>query len=240
MRDRLKYFVVILISFILLDAAPSELWAAGPATHCIVSVKGLKLKDMDNAWIEVPIQETTIDLGKPDQTIVFKNDGRVPEGMYKNFKLIISETIEVSGQDGGNFTTEGGELTLGGTAYTLFDLPGDITSITESKTSWNTITEGNMKIKINFDFEDRDDVMEVYGVRDLEKPFRVKASTTLTFAMVMSVSQTVYFAWPDSLAKDVPSKNVMYFLPADRITEVSIKADSYTASFEPEFINIAF
>jgi hypothetical protein len=223
-----------------LDAPPQAAWAGGPATHCVVTVKEVKLKNTDNDWITVPIPETKLDFANPEQTLTFKNDGRVPEGKYKNFKFVISETFQVSGHDGNNFTAEGGDITIGGTAHRTSELPGDITSIVETKKSWNTAKEGLMTVKVNMDFEDRDDVMEIYGVRDIELPFRVKENALLTFMITMNMDQCVYFAWPDSLAKNIPSTNVMYYLTPKTIAEVSVKSDSQTATFDNEFIDIAF
>lgn len=240
MRYYFRLSAAVFLSFLILEASPVKIWAAGTASRCLVTVKGIKLKDMDNAWFNVPIKEVKLDLGKPDQTISFKNDGRIPAGRYKNFKIILSETLQVSGHDGDNYTTEGGQLEVGGVARRMSELPGDITSMTESTKTWNKNSEGLMTVKINLDFEDRDDVMEIYGSRDLEEPFKVKAKSNLVFVISVNLEDTINFAWPDSLARGIPSHNVMYFLPPTSVTEVSISSDKYTTSFDSDYIDISF
>lgn len=230
-----KFSVPLILFYIFLT---SSLWrikpcfASGDATHCIITVKKVWLKNVSGDWVSVDLPEHQVDLTQEEPIFSFVNYKKVPRGKYVNFKVVISETLKVSGKDGRNMTKAGGEITVGGTAATIADLPGDITSLAATSPTWNDKEEGLITEHLNLDFEDRNDTMEIYPRRDFNKPFVIKEGSGVHLWLTVSLSHTIYFMFPNAIRKNVPTQYVMYFIPPKEVDDMSIVVDSST-SFAP-------
>jgi hypothetical protein len=201
-------------------------WAAGETSSCKVTVKQVLLKTPSGNWVPIKGSEHETDLATEDPMLSLLNFDRVPPGKYVNFKLVVSETVKVTGRDGKNFTRAGGDIYMGGSAVNASGLPGDITALRVVSPTWNNELSGEMTERINLDYEDRDDIMEIYPKRNFLKPFIVKKGSAVHIWMTINLDQTMYFAFPNSIRKGVPRVNVMYFIPPSQIDDVSITVDS--------------
>ena len=204
-------------------------FAAGDAVKCVVTIKKVLLKKVSGDWIPVPDSAREADLSKEEPVLSFINYNKVPSGKYVNFKIVLSETVKVAGKDGKNLTKEGGEITVGGTAVSASELPGNITSFKVASPVWNTRDSGLITEHLNLDYEDRNDTMEIYPRRNFQPPFIVKQGSGVTLWMTMNLERTIYFAFPNSISKNVPKENVMYFIPPKEIEDVSITVDAVSS-----------
>ncbi len=83
----------------------SSLRAAGDPDSCTVYLKSVQLKKSSGEWITVIDPDKAVDLTKEEAGIsFFNNQGRVPEGSYVNFGIILSERVRFSGRDGAHST----------------------------------------------------------------------------------------------------------------------------------------
>lgn len=201
-------------------------FAAGDPTECKVTVKQVFLKTVSGSWVLVKKSEREADLMAEEPILSFINYDRVPPGKYVNFKIVLSETVKVSGRDGGNMTREGGEIIVGGTAAKASDLPGDIASLKTISPTWNDQKPGAIIEHLNLDFEDSNDTMEIYPKRNFQKPFIVKKGSAVHIWLTVNLNHTIYFAFPNSIQKGVPKVNSMYFIPPSTIDDVSLISDS--------------
>lgn len=235
-RAAICFFVTILAFFAMGDI----LFAAGDPLECKVLVKQVLLRTVSGDWVPVKNSEHEVDLKVEEPIISFINYDRVPPGKYVNFKIVLSETLKVSGKDDRNMTREGGEIIVGGAAAKASDLPGDITSLQTIKSTWNNQKEGEMIEHLNLDFEDRNETMEIYPKRNFQKPFLVKKGSAVHIWMTVTLGRTLYFAFPNSIRKGVPKENAMYFIPPTEIDDVSITSDSVSRFASGEEIAFDF
>jgi hypothetical protein len=213
----------LVLSIFLLGASRAS--AAGPADQCVVTVKKVELKNTAGDWFVLSDSDAKLDLAAKDPGLDLVNNGRLPAGDYVSCKLTLSETVVVSGVDGKNKTKEGGEVTIGGSAGVAADLPGEITQLDEVSPTWNTEKEGAIKVNLDLDYRDRDNIMEIYLKREFQKPVAVKEGSKIRIALRVDLNETVHYAWPNYF-NGFPAKETMYFLPPDHVSEVSLKSDA--------------
>ena len=224
-----------LAAVLILSMLNNPCFAAGDPSHCFVTVKQVLLKKISGEWIPIPDAQKEVDLLEDDPIFSFINfKQRVPKGKYVNFKVILSETVKVSGNDGKNLTRTAGEITVGGTASKAFDLPGNIKSLKAASPTWTKDEKehGLITEHLNLDYEDSNDTMEVYPRRDFNKPFIIKEGSSVQIWLSINLTGTVIFMFPNALHRGVPTENVMYFIPPKDIDDMSINIGAST-SFAP-------
>lgn len=79
---------IFLILGLLLLTRPLGTWSGE-----IVTVQSVELKTSDNRWITVIEPDKQVDLTQEEPLVNFINNGRIPPGFYKNFKVV----FDVSG-----------------------------------------------------------------------------------------------------------------------------------------------
>ena len=221
-----KSAAVLLIAAIFQPLFLVSCLAAGDATKCVATIKGVYFRKVTGEWVLVKDSSREADLLAEEPALSFINYNRVPSGKYVNVKIVLSETFKVTGKGGNNMTKQGGEITVAGTAIHGRDLPGTINSLEVTAPTWSDQAQGEIIEHLNLDFEDRNDFIEIFPRRNFEKPFRVKKGSAVHVWMTMSLNRTVYFAFTNMIKRKVPKENVMYFIPPDQIDELSITVDS--------------
>ena len=137
----LRYLLVISIISVTLSYLMIDSSYAGNADTYKITVQKIQLKNSSGEWITIatPNQEIDIASVNAGSTVAsFFNDASIPVGSYKNFKIVNSETIKVSGADGTHYTKSGGAVTISGTAASAAstetwpsDPPTTVTTLTE-------------------------------------------------------------------------------------------------------------
>lgn len=202
--------------------------ADGPATSCEGRLLAIMLKSMGGQWVTVWKGDDPIDLfNSRAPCILLQNKGNIPPGNYSNIKLRISETFRLSGNDGPYRTKEGGAAVLGGTAPTMERLPGEILSYEETRPSWTSKDEeGTITFKVDYDYKDKDDYIEIYRRREFQDPIVITPKTLIKISININLGTSFQFAVPGSLALNIPEKKALVFLLPKSITEMSLRVDT--------------
>ncbi len=215
------------LSFVFLMSC-SQCFAVGDASQCVATVKKIELKNKAGDWVTLTDAEQKFDLFSQNPSITVVNKGKIVPDVYVNCRITLSETFEVAGSDGPNMTKEGGQITVGGTARNTFDLPGEITSLNEVSTTWNTQSEGMITEHLNLNYEDRDYVMTIYPKKGFKRELAVKEGSSIKVTLRIDLKKTIYYVWADYF-NGFPKKDTMYFLPPKDVSELSVKVDAVTA-----------
>ena len=125
-------------------------------------------------------------------------------------------------------TKKGGEITVGGTALRTSELPGEISSLKEASPVWNNQSEGEITEHLNLNYEDRNNVMSIYSKRDFKRELPVKEGSSIKVILRVDLRRTINFVWANYF-KTFPSKDTLYFLPSNEVSELSVKVDAVTA-----------
>ena len=221
---RAGIFIVPLLFFF----TSTPCFAVGNASQCVITIKKIELKNTAGDWLVLTDKEQKLNLFSQDPAITVVNKGKIAPGTYINCRITLSETLSVAGSDGPNMTKEGGEITVGGTAARISELPGEISSLKEVSPAWNTQSEGLITEHLNLNYEDRDNVMSIYSKRDFNRQLAVKEGSTIRVILRIDLKKTIYFVWANYF-KGFPPKDTIYFLPPNEISELSVKVDAITA-----------
>ena len=229
---------LISVFFALAIFCGGERAFAGDPAYLGVTIKKVQLKNRNGDWVTLAEPNKTIDLRGDEPVAEFVNKNRVPAGEYVNVKITLSETFHISGSDGKNLTKQGGEITVAGSAAKAADLPGDLTSVRQSAPTWNTLSEGEITEHLSLDYEDRDDMMEIYGKREFKKPLAIKEGSEVRVTMGIELRDTLHFVWPNFFSG--LTEEAMYFLPPKDVSEVSVKSGATTVLLTSESLEWAF
>lgn len=228
-------FVVLITSLAFCGTSRAN----GDITKCFVKVLAIKLKDTTQDWHTVTINKE-INLLSDDTSFSFTNEDQLPPGNYLNFRIVLSETVKVSGSDGKNLTKEGGEITIGGTAAKASDMPqNEILSFKQTSPTWNTEKEGVMKIHFNFDHEDFDDFMEIYPKKDFAKPLTIQKGSVVRVSFLWDLRNLMQYVWEDYFS-GIKSDQAMFFLPSKDVSEVSLKSDAQVVLLTADSLDMEF
>lgn len=217
---------LVLLAAALAWAAGSR--SAGQPSRFEITILKVELKNEAGEWVKIIEPDRRVDLAQEEAMVAFfNNDGRVPFGSYVNFRVTISETITFAGHQGKHFTKKGGDCVLGGSAKYASELPGPITSYRERTTTWNSSGEGDVKEKFNFDREDSDEVIEIYG-RDNFPPIEVRPGAYVGVWFDIPIEDTVFHANPGEFGASQPSSDAMYLVLPSRVTEARVTVGTKT------------
>lgn len=226
---------------VFLPAAAHAKTNGGPASELIFSIKEVRLKDTSGQWIKVPRSAGAFNAASDDPLLNFDNkDGEIPEGDYDNFKIVLTETVKVSGHVGPNKTKSGGRLTVGGTSPTVETVNMvEITSFVQDAPTWTDTAEGEITEHLNLDYEDGNDVMTIYGKHGFPKPLHIKKGSTIQLYLGMDRTEVIHYAWPDFFS-GITSDKAVYFLPPPKLGEASFEVDAETRYFSPDDVEWEF
>ncbi len=216
---------------------------AAETTEYTITIQEVLLKKTTGEWVSVIRPDKQIDLVNVEPSLsFFNNEGRVPEGRYTNFKVLLSETFRVAGQDKSNRTKAGGSATLKGTPERSTDLAtGEITAFDEKTPTLTTEGDpGPVHLHYDFGSGDTDEIMTITAKRDFPQPLDVKKGSFIKIWFDVSVEGAVRYAWPGSFGPGVPAGDVMTALPPERIEELVISVDERDEKLSPEAIVLEF
>lgn len=218
-----------------LTARPPVAGAAETAKF-VVTLKKVELKNNTGQWITVIEPDRRIDLVNEEASVsFFNNGGRVPPGNYINYRITLSETVSFVGRDKANHSREGGRSTVGGPAATAADLPGEITVFREDVPTWTQDAMGEVTQKLDFDGQDKDDVITIVGKRDFTTPFEVKKGSFIRVWFSVNVEDAVRYAWPGAFGEH-PKGDAMVAFPPKQVDELSVTVDERTEECSPETV----
>lgn len=208
---------------------PIAACATGEVTKLRMVVKKIQFQTIAGEWVTAaePNLEVTV---IPEEPIYqFKNQGTVPPGEYRNVRVVFGETVKFTGVDGENYTREGGKLVIGGAARTASELPCELTRFEIQAPTWSaTPPAGEMTETLEFDYGDRDDVMEIRATRDLPKRVYVKAGSVIKVYLGLELKKSVTYTWKNYFP-NFSNDDAMLFLPPSAISELSVNVDGITA-----------
>lgn len=212
-----------------LSLASASAYAAGEATTLQLVVKKIQLQNIAGDWITAAEPNEEILYSAEEPVYQFKNKGSVPPGEYRNVRVVFGETIKFAGRDADSYTREGGKLVIGGSARTASELPCELTRFDLQSLTWSASgPAGLMTETLEFDFGDRDDVMEIRATRDLPKKVKVKEGSVIKVYVGLDLKKSVTYTWKNYfpvLAND----DAMMFVPPSIVAELSISVDGITA-----------
>ena len=196
----------------------------------VITIKSVQLKNNTGQWITVIEPDRQVDLVTTEPSVsFFNNAGRVPPGNYINFKVEILETIKLAGKLRGiEMTKEGGEVTIGGTAESAEELPGTFTSVEETAPTWNDKAEGVVRVHLNLNHEDENDVISIHAKRDLVPALEVKKGSFIRVWFDLDLKNTLKYAGAGDLGPGLPKGRIMYCLTPSQVDGASVTVDEET------------
>jgi len=233
-----KRFLLAMVTFFLFLAIPAP--AAGrETTKYVITVVSIELKNVTGEWKTLIRPDKRIDLTEAETMFSLFNNGQIPPGNYINFRITLSETITFAGRDKNNLTRQGGELWLKGSASKASELPGEILEIQEIRSTWNEESIGDVIQHFNFDNGDADDVMTIYGKRDIVTPLEIKKGSFVKVWFDLDLEDAVLYAWPRAFGA-LPANKIMYTLPPSKVSELVITVGQREESVSPEAVVFEF
>ncbi len=173
----------------------------------------------------------------------FAGNASVPVGSYKNFKLVLSETMKVSGSDAGaHYTTSTGTLTIVGTDGTAASTatwpaapPISVASLTEN-TETHTATasqQGESTFTLDLNANDGNNYIEIYCSTGIPAdPIVVKADSTMSMWFDFDTQGTVHYVndgGNDKMYYTPPGSGTAFYITVDgrthTITEANMRID---------------
>jgi hypothetical protein len=235
-----KQAVILFSALWVLSLAPAAFGAVSPSS-CIITIEKLELKNNSGEWVTLLQPDLQVDLVVKDPSLSFSNaSGKIPPGNYINFRVILSETIKVSGRDHENMTKADGEVEITGSAMQLRDLPGVFSGYKEKSATWNLSAEAPIKVHLNFNNGDSDDVMTVTRRRDFADPLEIKKGSFVYVWFMLDLVKTLYYAEPASLGNNWPPNRGFYFLPPNKIDGAIITVDARKEEMSGDDVGLWF
>ncbi len=236
----LKTLALSLVFIFLFSEIPCQ--AAGPASVCRVTIRSVELKNTAAQWVTVIEPDKQVDLVNQESTIYFfNNTNRVPPGKYVNFRVKILETIKVQGRDHANRTKAGGIAVVTGRTVTASELPKGIASIREEAPTWkDEKPEELMTVILNLNNGDEDDTISIMRKSDFDPPLEVKKGSFISVRFDLNLDNVIYYGLKGSLAKGIPEKDTMYFLPPNQVERAEVEVGGRKLIFEGRELDLWF
>jgi len=216
-------------------------YAAGNPTTYKITIQKFEMKTTDDTWVTISELNQEVDIVSVGAGAVAGTlGGGVPAGSYDNFRLTISETIKVTGNDGVNYTNEDGVAILEGDAATAAGIDTMTpATFTETSETWNNTAAGEMSIQVNLDNGDADDFIQIYCTADFT-PLTVTADSTISMWVDFDTAGTVHHAATGDWGAGFPASDIMYFTPPKEGSAFSITVDGTTVTVTAAQMTQAF
>lgn len=227
------------VSFLAV-AAPALAETRPETTKYAITIRKVELRSTDGTWVTVVEPDRVIDLINEEPVVSFFNNGRIPEGSYVNFRLVLSETVTIAGCVKNNCTMGGGSATLTGTAANAAELPGVITGWSETAPTWHKGAAGDVKLKLDLDNQDEDDKIVIKANRDFGPPIEISEGQFVKVWFDVDLRHSMEHALPDGFAPGAPKKHAMYVMPPALIEELKITVGTDTRTFTSDQILLEF
>ncbi|MFC1704362.1 hypothetical protein ACFL1E_06250 [Candidatus Omnitrophota bacterium] len=252
---------ITLIALINIICLASLCFAAGNPTSYKTTVQTVQLKSATTgSWITIASPNAEIDLvqdasGAGTVAASFATDVTIPVDTYDNFKLIISETMQVTGCDGTDCTATNGALTLNGNnvcaaSTALWDTCGaqgiftaGAVILEETADTYSNGSAGETTYTLNLHAEptDGDNFIELYRNGDLTTPITVTATSVISMWFDFDTIGTVrYIGAPGGGDTDLGSNGITMFLPPQEGSAFSITVDGATSSITADNMRIDY
>lgn len=236
--------VLPLIAFLWLAvfsffAVPAR--AGGDPKSCMMTVLEVQIKKASGDWVTIFKGQKEVDVVSEEAGVMIDNhEGLIPEGLYENVKIILSETIRFTGRDNQNKTKPGGHLILSMTVSRAADIEqADFTNIEVLKPVWTDGEEGEVTQHINFDYADRDLQMEIFSSRAFLKKLKVKKGSVIRVGLNFDFTGQIRFAWPNFFV-GLETPEIVYLLPPKDVAELWMKVDGIMGVSTKETIEWTF
>ena len=208
----------------------------------MMTVLEVQIKKSSGDWVTIFKGQKEVDVVSEEAGVMIENnEGLIPEGLYENVKIILSETIRFTGRDNQNKTKPGGSLVLSGTVSRAADIEeADFTNIEVLKPVWTDgEEEGEVTQHINFDYADRDLQMEIYSRRAFSKKLKVKKGSVIRAGLNLNLTGQIRFAWPNFFV-GLETPEIVYLLPPKDVAELWMKVDGIIGVSTKETIEWTF
>ncbi|MFC1754644.1 DUF4382 domain-containing protein [Thermoproteota archaeon] len=222
-----------------------------------MTVQAVKMRNASTGtWVTIAEPNEEIDIASVAQNGgvagTFAANISIPVGTYDNFKLQLSETMKVSGNDGTNYTRQDGAVTINGsdgnaasTASWVAALPE--ATMVESVDTYSGSAEGEVTVTINLDAGDADGYIEIY-YDDTSNP---AISITVTESSEISmwfdfdtVGTILYYTngecISDGFTEDGTGNGLCIFIPPQTGTQFQITVDGATTTITEPTMRIDF
>jgi hypothetical protein len=231
-----------LLFFYAFTAASALAADGGDPSKCYYTIKEIQIRHVDGRWVSIFQGEKEIETSDEEAVIKVTNrPGFIPEGRYENIKISLSETIRFAGHQGPNYSKEGGSIVIGGSATLASEI--DKAEILSIQVLQPTFTqdqpEGLMTEKIDMDYNDRDDITEIYLKRPFLKPAIVKDNSVLKVDLTIDFRGRVFYAWKNFF-HGLTTPEIIYLLPPREVAEVSLSVDGASSLATKETLEWAF
>jgi len=235
---KLLYLTIFLLIYM---HSMQACYAAGDPSTYKITIQKFEMQTTDDDWVTISESSQEIDIVSVSGGAVAGTlGGVVPAGTYDNFRLTISETIKVTGNDGANYTNQDGVAILEGDSATAADI-GLLTpaTFTETSETWNNSSAGEMSIQVNLDNGDADNYMQIYCTSDFT-PLTVTADSAVSMWVDFDTEGTVHHAASGDWGPGFPASDIMYFTPPNSGSAFSISVDGTTATVTAAQMTQAF
>ena len=103
MRSSRRILAASLLTVFLGFLQTPSFSAGGPAEY-VVTIQSVHLKDGSGRWVKIIEPDRRVDLAVEEAAVsFFNNTGRVPSGVYMNFRIVLlregGEVVEIAGRE---------------------------------------------------------------------------------------------------------------------------------------------
>ena len=223
----------------------------GNASTYKITVQSVQMRSATTGqWVTIATPNQEVDIAAVSASQVagtLLSNVTIPVDTYDNFKMVLSETMNVSGShnDAGTdwYTKANGTVTLtgDGTVDSTVDWDADVTdNITPVEGANESATiilaeQGEVTFTLNIDPEpgDGDSIIEIYATTNLSTPITFSANSVVAMSFDFDTQGTVMHA-------DVGGNDVMAFFPPNEGTQFQITVDGTTTTITEASMRIDF
>ena len=248
--------VLFLLMTLSLSAEVCHAATSGRPDKYEVTIISVQLKDdATNQWVTIASPNAVADItGVGANTVASAIQASVviPVGDYDNFKLVLSETMTVSGTIGASSTNSGGAVIITGLnnnadKISTWDQPGPLpSSVIKEQNSTDSITAGtagDVSYTLDLDASDADSSIEIYIQTDLTTPISVTANSVITMGFTFDTSTALLLLGAGEMgagAVDVNTNGALVFMPPSSGTSFTITVDGTTTTIASSDMEIEF
>jgi len=245
MRKLISVLIFVGVFFITITCYAVE--TGNPSSYKI-TVQQIQMRNSTtNEWIIIASPNEELDLVSGviagGTAATFLTDSDIPPGSYDNFKLVISETMRITGSTDNAFTADGGALRLDGadpdvdgSTSTWGGTQPDVDMV-ETIDTYSATAAGEVAFTVNLHTDDADNYIEVYyddTNNPALTPIVVSAGSEITMWFDFDTEETVQFIndveADVSGYTDLSDNGICVFLPPQEGTQFSITVDGTTTT----------
>ena len=243
-----KYLLIIVAVCCYFSCIVMDLSFAGNTDTYKITVQSIQLKNTDGQWVTIATPNQELDIAAVSSGAVaasFLNKASIPAGSYDNFKLVISETMKVSGSDvdGGTtyYTRSGGAVTITGddsNAASTSTWVGALPNATLAETTDTATTvlrqKGEVTYTLDLKASDGNDYIEIYSTTDLATPITVNVNSTISMWFDFDTAGTVHYQLIGA------GDHAVFYTPPGEGTAFSITVDGTTSTITADQMRLDF